>query len=563
MIKKSYLTICMIVAILVQSIFAFDVGATETVSMNSTQFETESTVDVTPPELVSVTLSKSTLSTGEKIEVVAEAIDDVSGVEYFSVSFKGPNDIGIETQLYSFYYDDNYNKVSYADGKWHGYIEPDRYKPSGEYKISSIFLMDKAENRKYYYQSGSMGTIIPDNTKGLSIQLINTNEEDVTPPEITSLTILTNQVETPSVVEIIGEATDDVSGVEYFSVSFKGPNDIGIEVQLYSYYYDENYNKVSYGDGKFHGEIDINQYKPSGEYKISSIFLMDKAENRKYYYQSSSMGAIIPNCIKDISLQVANNGRLPDVTTGTSNGNLISQISNSASDALIAVDYSSNSTVSAGVFDAIKGTNRTVAFASDGIQWIVNGKDITSDSKPIDLKVTTKVAKNDYSEQGEQIQQITEGSNAYILQFADNGVLPGKMKVRIKLDYSMRNYLGTTGMYLYYYDPVLKEMQIIAENIDITKDNYVEFEITHCSDYVLTRGKLTNLKYVEPTDTNVDNSPSDVIINTTANAVNTGRKLDAVPKTADRTQYTLIVMMLIVSGLLMVYLGKKIADEKA
>ena len=80
---------------------------------------------------------------------------------------------------------------------------------------------------------------------------------------------------------------------------------------------------------------------------------------------------------------------------------------------------------------------------------------------------------------------------------------------------------------------------------------------------MLTRGKLTNLKYVEPTDTNVDNSPSDVIINTTANAVNTGRKLDAVPKTADRTQYTLIVMMLIVSGLLMVYLGKKIADEKA
>ncbi len=410
--------------------------------------------------------------------------------------------------------------------------------PSGEYVLSYIDLYDNAGNYISYY-----GATLPETVKGISFQYSNTEIVDITAPILKSFAILSNQVETPGVIEVVAEAEDDVSGVRSILVQFQGPNDKRVDVSLYPYYYDENMEKKLYEDGKLHGEININQYMPSGEYVLSYIDLYDNAGNYISYY-----GVTLPETVKGLSFNVINTGRTPDVITGTSNKNIVNQIKNSSTDSLIYVDYSSNSIVVSEVFEAIKGTDRTVVFESDGIQWIVNGKDVVSEIKNVDLKVSIVVAKNDYSNQGE-IRQITKGSNAYVLHFADNGVLPGKMKVRIKLDYSMRNYLGTSGIYLYYYDPVKKEMQVIAENLDIAKDNYIEFEISHCSSYILTKGKLTNTKYIEPSNGTTDSSN---------NVASSQRKLDAVPKTSDRTHYDLLLIMLIVSGLMTLYFGKTV-----
>ena len=539
---KRYLLIFCVCSVLMFRFSLESVDAKETVSQNSTEVAIESTEDVTAPILKSFALTKNVISSGEKIEAVAEAEDDVSGVYYISVQFKGPNDKRVDVTLSPTYYDENMGRKLYEDGKLHGEIDINQYMPSGEYVLSSISLHDNAGNYINYY-----GATLPETVKGISFQYSNTESVDITAPILKSFSILSNQVETPGVIEAVAEAEDDVSGVYYISVQFKGPNDKRVDVTLSPTYYDENMGRKLYEDGKLHGEIDINQYMPSGEYVLSSISLHDNAGNYINYY-----GATLPETVKGLSFNVINTGRTPDVTTGTSNKNIVDQIKNSSTDSLIYVDYSSNSIVDSGVFEAIKGTDRTVVFESDGVQWIVNGKDVVSATQNVDLKVSTVVAKDDYSNQGE-IQQITKGSNAYVLHFADNGVLPGKMKIRIKLDYSMRNYLGTSGIYLYYYDPVKKEMQTIAENLDIEKDNYVEFEISHCSSYILNKGKLTNTKYIEPSDDTNDLSN---------NVVSSQRKLDAVPKTSDRTHYDLLLIVLIVSGLMTLYFGKTIKKSQ-
>ena len=521
----------------------------ETVKGISFQYSNTGSVDITAPIFKSFALTKNVISSGEKIEAVAEAEDDVSGVKSISVQFQGPNDKRVYVHLDPYYYDENMERKLYEDGKLHGEIDINQYMPSGEYVLSDITLYDNAGNYNSYY-----GNTLPETIKGMSFQYSNTESVDITAPVFSTFTILSNQVETPGVIEAVAEAEDDVSGVKSISVQFQGPNDKRVYVHLDPYYYDENMERKLYEDGKLHGEIDINQYMPSGEYVLSDITLYDNAGNYNSYY-----GATLPETVKGLSFNVINTGRTPDVTTGTSNKNIVDQIKNSSTDSLIYVDYSSNSIVDSGVFEAIKGTDRTVVFESDGVQWIVNGKDVVSATQNVDLKVSTVVAKDDYSNQGE-IQQITKGSNAYVLHFADNGVLPGKMKIRIKLDYSMRNYLGTSGIYLYYYDPVKKEMQTIAENLDIAKDNYVEFEISHCSSYILNKGKLTNTKYIEPSDDTNDSSNN--ITDSSINVVSSQRKLDAVPKTSDRTHYDLLLIVLIVSGLMTLYFGKTIKKSQ-
>jgi len=77
------------------------------------------------------------------------------------------------------------------------------------------------------------------------------------------------------------------------------------------------------------------------------------------------------------------------------------------------------------------------------------------------------------------------------IEFADNGLLPCKMLVRIKPEYATRALLGASGLSLYYADG--DSYSLVEQNIDIDGEGYYNFNINHNSEYWLTSGKLEKL----------------------------------------------------------------------
>ncbi|MDD3048582.1 MAG: hypothetical protein PHQ89_01140 [Bacilli bacterium] len=72
------------------------------------------------------------------------------------------------------------------------------------------------------------------------------------------------------------------------------------------------------------------------------------------------------------------------------------------------------------------------------------------------------------------------------LSFEYHGNLPSTALIKVKVD---NNFKDGDFLYLYYYNK--DNIKYITSNL-IVKDGYVEFKITHCSDYLLTSSIIKN-----------------------------------------------------------------------
>ena len=270
----------------------------------------------------------------------------------------------------------------------------------------------------------------------------------------------------------------------------------GYKKRVYAYlsstYCDEStFKEKKYSDGKLHGTISIDQYGRPGEYVVEEIEVTDYAKNTKTY---GKYGDELPVFVKNTWFIVNNAGAGADLIVSTNTSDIAKQIAAQKDDAAIIVDYSNKSTISKDVFDAIKGTNKTLILESEGVQWIFNGKGIKNDSKSIDLSVDVNYVKdNTKDNDNSAISNVVKNKPTVVLTFPSNGTLPGTAKVRIKADYSMKQYLGQSGIYIYYVDNDNGKMVSVAKDLSITADSYVEFDITHCSKYIMVKGPLDNL----------------------------------------------------------------------
>ena len=116
-----------------------------------------------------------------------------------------------------------------------------------------------------------------------------------------------------------------------------------------------------------------------------------------------------------------------------------------------------------------------------------------------------------WNSDSEAAQEIPWDQNAIVLSFADNGTLPAPAKIRIKMDYAFKDSVGTDNLYVYYYDNTNKEFVQVAANLVITDDDYLEFTITHNSDFVITAGELKKKEpeNPDPEDPNKPEKPED------------------------------------------------------
>ena len=74
------------------------------------------------------------------------------------------------------------------------------------------------------------------------------------------------------------------------------------------------------------------------------------------------------------------------------------------------------------------------------------------------------------------------------ITFADNGVLPGRATIRLRLGFALRNQMPDSKVNAYYVND--QKFELVGSDIAVQDDDSYEFAITHNSDYMLTSGDI-------------------------------------------------------------------------
>ena len=150
----------------------------------------------------------------------------------------------------------------------------------------------------------------------------------------------------------------------------------------------------------------------------------------------------------------------------------------------LTVDARENKKIDKAIFEALKGQDKTIVFETDNAVWTFNGKDIKN-VKDIDLGVTIAPIASCTSKNAAAIKKAVKGEDVLVISFRDNGVLPGKAVVRIKLDEQWLKGKDKNNLYVYYYNAASKKVETVDKKIKVDAEGYVELTITHNSDYFI------------------------------------------------------------------------------
>ncbi|CAI3654921.1 exported hypothetical protein [Clostridium neonatale] len=221
--------------------------------------------DNTDPVLTNIEIDKTRAKKGEEILIIAEASDDISGINNITVFLDSPND-----NVTKFVY---LKKDSY--GNFTGTFKPDRYDAEGIWKVSMIDLEDNAGNSYYVLNSkkfshpGDEKNVITD-LSHLDFNIIDIGD-DTTFPTLESIKLDKNIAYENEEINITLKANDDISGIKKINIVYASPN--GDESKKIRLYADED------TEGIYTGTIEIDRYDEKGRWKISYIELTDNDLN--------------------------------------------------------------------------------------------------------------------------------------------------------------------------------------------------------------------------------------------------------------------------------------------
>lgn len=182
----------------------------------------------------------------------------------------------------------------------------------------------------------------------------------------------------------------------------------------------------------------------------------------------------------------------------------ISQIKSLEDEKTVTIDASKSSVISTNVFEAIKGSNKRLIILYNDDQIIFEGKDIVS-PKAVDVKITKSL-----SIDAKLKEKVDVG---VLIEFADNGNLPGKAIVRLKATDEMKAVLTEKTIALYYYSEDKTDLSLIQTGIVLSDDGFYNCVIEHNSQYVLTNSSVViNNKNEEKIVSFVDNNLTYLIV---------------------------------------------------
>ncbi len=173
------------------------------------------------------------------------------------------------------------------------------------------------------------------------------------------------------------------------------------------------------------------------------------------------------------------------------NDEILSKLYSAPKESEITINAESNTLVNEGLFDAIKGTDKKLIINSKGNQLVFSGNDVDT-SKTIDVNISVDKVSNN-----EKINKFT--SRGIVVNFPDNGSLPGKALVRIKATEMVEDVLEE-DVFVYVYNESTDNFCEIDTAVKKTKDGYYEFMIDHNTDFLIVNKKLDNSVVVASAD---------------------------------------------------------------
>lgn len=141
------------------------------------------------------------------------------------------------------------------------------------------------------------------------------------------------------------------------------------------------------------------------------------------------------------------------------------------------------------------------------------------------------------------------GTSAAAMQvnFSHSGTLPGLATITIK-NVAGNFPEGTKLIYVYYHNEATGKLEKQGGAGHLNADGSVTFNISHCSDYVLSATELSGDSIVVPTTTASNTSSSTTAATTTAATTTaTTAKAVASPKTGDATPITFVMVVSILA----------------
>lgn len=382
---------------------------------------------------------------------------------------------------------------------------------TGTQIISDIYVIDKYNNGKGYYSKETVSATSTFEVIDMPEIVVVGVENDIESPNLVSIKLNKQNLVAPGNIKIYIEASDNLSEISNLYARFISEEK-----------YNKNIINGTYSDGeltvnfvydslteKYVGILDLNQYAAVGKYYLQYIILTDENENSSQYvsdhYPENVSGGYTGvlrkrEKIDDLSFNVIEEFKYNAVTS-TISSNMLDVIRKQNDDAIIMIDASNDYIISEDVFEAIKDTNKTIYIEANGYQWVFNGNDITN-IKSIDTLVYSELLVD---------KNINNNSQEFIaIVFANNGLLPGKAKIRIKLDYTFRYVEGYDNLKLYFYNSSEEKYKELENEVVLTEDGFYEFEITHNSKYVLSNKEI-NRKLLTDNEVIVNENDNKII----------------------------------------------------
>ena len=450
--------------------------------------------ELVKPFIKDISLSKNIVNINEEnvLSIIPKNESKISNMYVCFTRLSGPGDINLIL---------NYN------GSTNVFENSFKAKKSGDYSLTSIQVID--ENNNYF----TFKTNSRDNDQNAILlekeYKFKVSGDDIEKgPTLNEYDINKTKVKKGEKVKFTLNAEDE-DGVDKIEASFISKTKSQLDVLVFG----EIELKMNYNPetNKYEGYIEINEDIENDTYYLQYVVLQDKRGNYSNYSTNViPKGKILGNGgstikINGISFDVVDPTEY-DLEISTIEDDYVEKIKELKDDGVIFIDSNNNPTITKELFDVIKDTDKKVIIRYSEYEWIFEGKDIF-DPKQIDVSIATELLQNNKINND-------KGDHVSIL-FKNNGKLPGKAIIRIRVEKTFKYEDGYKDLLIYYGDD--NNLSLIKKNIDdsdieydrvnLSEDGYYEFEITHNSSYILTNKELEFTNNINFKDViNLDNN---------------------------------------------------------
>ncbi|RPF42068.1 beta-galactosidase [Hydrogenoanaerobacterium saccharovorans] len=128
--------------------------------------------------------------------------------------------------------------------------------------------------------------------------------------------------------------------------------------------------------------------------------------------------------------------------------------------------------------ELMKSKDKSVTLNGDWYSWTFDGKNVENNMPGViwfDTRISTE------SPNADAIGKLAGEADTTNLYFSYEGNLPGETVIRVQLE----KYAGKP-VYVYYHNPEKGRLELIQADVKADEDGWIEFSITHCSDYVVS-----------------------------------------------------------------------------